>query len=72
MKTNLKTIPNNLTNINLEHVVVGKDVLELLSSAMYVNQLTIYREYIQNSIDSIEEAISARLISNIKGKITLG
>lgn len=39
-----------------ETVIVGKDVLELLSSAMYVDPLCIYREYIQNAADAIDEA----------------
>jgi len=39
-----------------EKIVIGKDILELLSSAMYVDPLTIYREYLQNSADSIDEA----------------
>ncbi|QNM83315.1 ATP-binding protein [Sphingomonas sabuli] len=37
-------------------IVVGKDVLELLSSAMYVDPLSIYREYVQNAADAIDEA----------------
>lgn len=37
-------------------VIIGKDVLELLSSAMYVDPLTIYREYIQNAADAIDQA----------------
>lgn len=37
-------------------VVVGKDVLELLSTAMYVDPLTIYREYIQNAADAVDQA----------------
>lgn len=37
-------------------VVVGKDVLELLSTAMYVDPLTIYREYVQNAADAIDQA----------------
>jgi len=37
-------------------IVVGKDILELLANAMYVDPLTIYREYIQNSADSVDEA----------------
>jgi hypothetical protein len=36
--------------------IVGKDVLELLSSSMYVDPRAIYREYIQNAADSIDEA----------------
>jgi hypothetical protein len=37
-------------------VVVGKDILELLSTSMYVDPMTIYREYVQNAADSIDEA----------------
>lgn len=40
-------------------IVVGKDILELLANAMYVDPLTIYREYIQNAADSIDEACIA-------------
>ena len=34
-------------------VFVGKDVLELLSSSMYVNPLAIFREYVQNATDAM-------------------
>lgn len=37
-------------------VRVGKDLLELVSSAMYVEPLTAYREYLQNAADSIDDA----------------
>jgi molecular chaperone HtpG len=37
-------------------VIVGKDILELLSGAMYVEPLTIYREFVQNAADAIDEA----------------
>jgi molecular chaperone HtpG len=37
-------------------VTVGKDILELLSSSMYVDPMTIYREYVQNAADSIDDA----------------
>lgn len=39
-----------------DYVVIGKDVLELLSSAMYVDPLTIFREYVQNAADAIDHA----------------
>jgi molecular chaperone HtpG len=45
-------------------IVVGKDVLELLSSAMYVDPLTIYREYVQNAADAIDETKSAGLFAS--------
>lgn len=39
-----------------DDILVGKDILKLLANAMYIDPLTIYREYIQNSADSIDEA----------------
>jgi len=49
--------------------VVGKDVLELLSTAMYVDPLTIYREYIQNAADAIDQA---RAGSRDAGRVAIG
>lgn len=46
-----------------ETPVLGKDVLELLSSSMYVNPLSVYREYVQNAADSIEEACAIGSLS---------
>ncbi len=42
--------------IGLQDIVIGQDVLELISSAMYVDPMTIYREYIQNAADAIDDA----------------
>jgi hypothetical protein len=42
--------------------VIGKDVLELLSSAMYVDPMTIYREYVQNAADAIEKAVHLAIL----------
>lgn len=50
-----RSIPTPATG-PAEYVVIGKDVLELLSSAMYVDPLTIFREYVQNAADSIDQA----------------
>ncbi len=44
-----------------EEVLVGKDILELLAGAMYAEPLTIYREYVQNAADAIDEAREAGL-----------
>lgn len=43
-------------------LVVGKDILELLSTSMYVDAMSMYREYIQNSADAVELAKSAGLL----------
>lgn len=36
-------------------IVIGKDVLELLSSSMYVDAMSIFREYVQNAADAIDQ-----------------
>lgn len=57
----------NLAN----EIVIGKDILELLSSSMYVDPMTIYREYIQNAADSIDEARAAGEIDGGEGTVTI-
>lgn len=46
-----------------QEVVVGKDVLELLSTSMYVDPMTIYREYTQNAADAIDDARAHGLLA---------
>ena len=46
----------------LDEVSIGKDILELVSVAMYVEPLTIYREYIQNAADAVDAARETGLI----------
>src|ERR1700719_1950079 len=49
---------------NSAEIVIGKDILELLSTSMYVDPMTIYREYVQNAADAIDEARERRLLSS--------
>jgi hypothetical protein len=35
-----------------DQIFIGKDILELLSTSMYIDPLTMYREYIQNAADA--------------------
>jgi hypothetical protein len=58
----LVSIKSNWESI-AERPIVGKDVLELLSSSMYINPLAIYREYVQNAADAIEEAVALGLLN---------
>jgi hypothetical protein len=46
-----------------DRVIVGKDVLELLSTSMYVDPMTIYREYVQNAADAVDEGREAKLLT---------
>ena len=45
-------------------VIIGKDLLELLSSSMYTNPLVVFREYVQNATDAIDDAVTLGLLSN--------
>ncbi len=47
-----------------QEIVIGKDVLELLSTSMYVEPQTIYREYIQNAADAIDQAREQDLLAH--------
>jgi hypothetical protein len=53
-------------------IVIGKDILELLSSSMYVDPMAIYREYVQNAADSIDEArASGQIDPDESGKVNI-
>jgi len=39
-------------------VFVGKEILRLITTAMYDSPLSIYREYVQNSVDAMDDAVA--------------
>lgn len=47
----------------IEDVKIGKQILENLTLGMYTNPEFIYREYIQNSADAIDNAIRLNIIN---------
>jgi molecular chaperone HtpG len=49
-------------SVPIGEIVIGRDVLELVSSAMYIDPMTIYREYVQNAADAIDEARASGVI----------
>lgn len=48
----------------MSSIVIGKHTLESLTSGMYSDSYVVFREYIQNSVDSIDEAIRAGVLSD--------
>lgn len=52
----LNRTDKNVLAVPAEDITIGRDILELLSSAMYVDPMTIYREYLQNAADAVDEA----------------
>jgi len=50
----------------MSSVVIGKNIIELLTSGMYENPFFMYREYIQNSVDQIDKAVDTDILSQRK------
>lgn len=44
--------------------IIGKDVIESLTTSMYDDPRFVYREYIQNSADAIDKARQAGLVAD--------
>ena len=56
----------------LPEITIGKDVLELVSSAMYVDPMTVYREYVQNAADAVDAARAAKLLEpSVAGRVDI-
>lgn len=51
--------------------LVGKDLLEQLMFSLYPNAETIYREYLQNACDSVQEAVRKGILSSNEGHVTI-
>jgi molecular chaperone HtpG len=47
-----------------ERTIIGKDVIESLTTSMYDDPRFVYREYIQNSADAIDKARKTGLIAD--------
>jgi Histidine kinase-, DNA gyrase B-, and HSP90-like ATPase len=63
-------IPITLRDVAWQHlsddIIIGKDILELLSSSMYVDPMTIYREYVQNAADSVDQARAEGILKHVE------
>ncbi len=51
-------------------IIIGKDVLRLVTLAMYDDPLATYREYVQNAVDAFDD-ITSQPSSNIKKEIQI-
>ena len=61
---------NNMQNI--DNPVIGIDLLKMLMLQLYSNPRCIYREYIQNALDSINEAVHAGILAEEKdGRVSI-
>lgn len=48
---------------SIDSIIIGKHTLESLTSGMYSNSYVVFREYLQNSVDSVDEAIKAGILT---------
>ena len=63
---------NTAKQYEVSEIVVGKDVLELVSSAMYVDPMTVYREYIQNAVDAVDAARATGALTAVEpGQVSI-
>ena len=52
-------------------LIIGKYTLESLTNGMYASPLDMYREYVQNAVDSLDEAATYNVISPDKLSIDI-
>ena len=55
----------------MSNIIIGKHTLESLTTGMYSNPYVVFREYIQNSADSIDNAIRLNIIGAGSDEITI-
>ena len=51
--------------------VIGRQVLDIITTGMYDDPLMVYREYIQNAVDSIDLAIERQILDSNQGEIRI-
>jgi Histidine kinase-, DNA gyrase B-, and HSP90-like ATPase len=72
ISTALSNREPNRCRVDADLIRIGKDVIEILTSGMYVSPITIYREYLQNAADSIDVARAQNLLSTgRRGRVTI-
>ena len=55
----------------MSNIIIGKHTLESLTTGMYSDPYVVFREYIQNSADSIDNAIRLNIISSGTDEINI-
>ncbi len=55
----------------MSSIIIGKHTLESLTSGMYSDSYVVFREYIQNSVDSIDEAVRDGVLNPGEEQITV-
>jgi len=54
-----------------KEIIVGKHTLESLTRGLYSDAKSLYREYVQNSVDSIENAVEQNILKRRQAEIKI-
>jgi len=54
-----------------DNVIIGVNILETLTTGMYRDAKVIFREYIQNACDQIDEAVECSLLESNEGNVEI-
>ncbi|MDF2523463.1 MAG: hypothetical protein K0R31_1104, partial [Clostridiales bacterium] len=57
--------------MNAVSLTIGKFTLESLTTGMYLDPLVLYREYVQNAVDSIDLAIKQGILSQREAQVVI-
>ena len=71
LKMSAAEAPEAPLPIDPARIRIGPDVLELVTTAMYVDPRTLFREYIQNAADAIDAARADGLLGAGEGTVTI-
>ena len=55
----------------MSNIIIGKHTLESLTTGMYADPYVVFREYIQNAADAIDNAVRQELISKSAAEIVI-
>lgn len=58
-------------NVRPVNAYLGRQLLDIITSGMYNNSLMVIREYVQNAVDSIDEAIGKKVLHLNEGEISV-
>ena len=62
-------LSNEVETVSPADIITGSHIIDIISSGMYNDPKMVLREYIQNSSDSLDEAIRNGLITESEAKI---
>lgn len=55
----------------MSNIIIGKHTLESLTTGMYADPYVVFREYIQNAVDAIDDAVRQGLLTMDAGEIVI-